>query len=47
MEVISGKMILEKLGAALYLHVKQAEDAKKAKEAVEYLQSKGVLKCTK
>ena len=47
MEKIDVRFILEKLGSALYLHKKQAEDAQKAKEAVSYLQSKGVFRCTK
>lgn len=36
--------VLEKLGMALYLHKKLAEDAKAAKEAVEYFKTVGVLK---
>ena len=37
------QFILEKLGAAIYLHKKLAEDAEKAAEAVEYLKEVGVL----
>lgn len=36
--------LLVKLGMALYIHKKEAEDAKKAVEAVKYLKEKGVLK---
>lgn len=38
------KYMLEKLGAALYYHKKKAEEARKAKEAVEYLEGKKCLK---
>ena len=34
---------LEKLGMAIYLHYKMAEDAEKAAEAVQYLQENGVF----
>lgn len=40
------QIILEKLGAAIYLHKKLAEDAEKAADAVKYLKEVGVLKST-
>lgn len=41
------KIILEKLGAAIYIHKKLAEDAEKAAEAVKYLKEVGVLSTPK
>lgn len=43
----NAQLILEKLGAALYLHKKLAEDAEKAAEAVKYLKEVGVLSTPK
>lgn len=44
MEVVTPREILVKMGMAMYLHKKLAEDARKAIEAVNYLKEKGALK---
>lgn len=42
-EIMEFELALEKLGEAIYIHKKNIERAELAKQAVEYLDSKGVF----